>query len=55
MLAEEFSDRIGELVTGTVVRYEKGDVVVKVDKFEGIMPPKQRIPGEEYNKEDRQV
>ncbi len=53
MLAEEFSDRIGELVTGTVVRYEKGDVVVKVDKFEGIMPPKQRIPGEEYNKEDR--
>ncbi len=53
MLAEEFSDRIGELVTGTVVRYEKGDVVVKVEKFEGIVPPKQRIPGEEYNKDDR--
>ena len=53
MLAEEFSDRIGELVTGTVIRYEKGDVVVKVEKFEGIVPPKQRIPGEEYNKDDR--
>ncbi len=53
MLAEEFSDRVGELVTGTVVRYEKGDVVVKVEKFEGIVPPKQRIPGEEYNKDDR--
>lgn len=53
MLAEEFRDRIGELVTGTVVRYEKGDVVVKVEKFEGIVPPKQRIPGEEYNKDDR--
>ena len=53
MLAEEFSGRIGELVTGTVVRYEKGDVVVKVEKFEGIVPPKQRIPGEEYNKDDR--
>ena len=53
MLAEEFRDRVGELVTGTVVRYEKGDVVVKVEKFEGIVPPKQRIPGEEYNKDDR--
>ena len=53
MLAEEFRDRIGEVVTGTVVRYEKGDVVVKVEKYEGIVPPKQRIPGEEYNKEDR--
>ncbi len=53
MLAEEFRDRIGELVTGTVVRYEKGDVVVKVEKYEGIVPLKQRIPGEEYNKEDR--
>ena len=53
MLAEEFSDRVGELVTGTVLRYEKGDVVVKVEKFEGIVPPKQRIPGEEYNKDDR--
>lgn len=53
MLAEEFRDRIGEVVTGTVVRYEKGDVVVKVEKYEGIVPLKQRIPGEEYNKEDR--
>ncbi len=48
MLAEAFSDRAGELVTGTVRRYDKGDVVVEVEKFEGIVPLRQRIPGEEY-------
>ncbi len=48
MLAEAFSDRAGELVTGTVRRYDKGDVVVEVEKFEGLVPLRQRIPGEEY-------
>ena len=48
MLADAFKDRIGELVTGTVRRYDKGDVIVEVDKFEGIVPLRQRIPGEDY-------
>lgn len=53
MLAEAFKDREGEVVTGTVRRYEKGDVIVEVEKFEGIVPNRQRIPGEEYNQGDR--
>lgn len=52
MLAEEFKDRIGEVVTGTVKRYDKGDVIVDVEKYEGIVPGRQRIPGEEYNAGD---
>ncbi|MBR5894218.1 MAG: transcription termination factor NusA [Akkermansia sp.] len=48
MLADAFKDRVGELVTGTVRRYDKGDVIVEVDKFEGIVPLRQRIPGEDY-------
>lgn len=53
MLAEAFHDRVGELVTGTVKRYDKGDVIVEVEKFEGIVPLRQRIPGEEYTSGDR--
>jgi N utilization substance protein A len=53
MLADAFKDRIGELVTGTVRRYDKGDVIVEVDKFEGIVPLRQRIPGEEYTAGDQ--
>ena len=53
MLAEAFRDRAGELVTGTVKRYDKGDVIVEVEKFEGIVPLRQRIPGEEYAPGDK--
>lgn len=53
MLADAFKDRIGELVTGTVRRYDKGDVIVEVDKFEGLVPLRQRIPGEDYNPGDK--
>lgn len=53
MLADAFRDRCGEVVTGTVKRYDKGDVIVEVEKFEGIVPLRQRIPGEEYTSGDR--
>ncbi len=53
MLADAFRDRGGEVVTGTVKRYDKGDVIVEVEKFEGIVPLRQRIPGEEYISGDK--
>ena len=53
MLAEAFRDRAGEVVTGTVKRYDKGDVIVEVEKFEGLVPLRQRIPGEEYSSGDK--
>ena len=53
MLADAFQDRIGEVVTGTVRRYDKGDVIVEVEKFEGLVPLRQRIPGEEYTPGDK--
>ncbi len=53
MLADAFKDRVGEVVTGTVKRYDKGDVIVEVERFEGILPSRQRIPGEEYNTGDK--
>ena len=53
MLAEAFRDRAGEVITGTVKRYDKGDVIVEVEKFEGLVPLRQRIPGEEYNNGDK--
>ncbi len=53
MLADAFRDRAGEVVTGTVKRYDKGDVIVEVEKFEGLVPLRQRIPGEEYISGDK--
>ncbi len=53
MLADAFRDRIGELVTGTVRRFDKGDVIVDIEKFEAIVPLRQRIPNEDYNQGDQ--
>lgn len=53
MLFDEFKDRAGDLVTGTVRRFEKGDVYIDLGKFEGLMPSRERVPTEEYSINDR--
>ncbi|MDX2016028.1 MAG: transcription termination factor NusA [Planctomycetota bacterium] len=50
---EEFSKRVGEIVTGTAQRYEGGSLVVTVDRTEGFMPRSEQIPGEQFNPGDR--
>ncbi len=53
MMYEEFKDRAGDIVTGTVRRFEKGDVMVDLGKFEGRMPSRERVMTEDYNIGDR--
>lgn len=45
---EEFKDRAGEMVTGSVVRFDRSDVIVELDHAEAVMPSKERVPTEEY-------
>lgn len=53
MIYEEFKDRAGEIVSGTVRRFEKSDVIVDLGKFEGTMPSRERVVTEEYSIGDR--
>jgi N utilization substance protein A len=53
MIFSEFKDRAGGIVTGTVRRFDRSDVVVDLGKFEAIMPSRERVPTEEYNPGDR--
>jgi N utilization substance protein A len=53
MIYEEFKDRAGDVVSGTVRRFERNDVMIDLGKFEGIMPNRERVQGEEYNIGDR--
>lgn len=50
---EEYRDRAGDIVSGTVNRFERGDVWVDLGRFEGIIPSRERVPTEEYNVGDR--
>jgi N utilization substance protein A len=48
MIFDEFKDRVGDIVNGTVRRFEKSDVVLDLGKFEAILPNRERVPTEEY-------
>jgi N utilization substance protein A len=53
IIFEEFKKREGEVVSGTVRRYERGNVVVDLGKTEAILPPREQIPLETYRPGDR--
>lgn len=53
MIYDEFKDRAGEIVSGTVRRFERSDVIVDLGKFEAMMPNRERVQTEDYNIGDR--
>ncbi len=51
---EIYKDRAGEIVTGSVRRFERSTVVIDLDNgAEGVMPSKERVPTEEYEVGER--
>ena len=52
-LFDEFEDQRGDLVTGTVQRFEGGAVIVNLGKTDAILPRGEQIPGESYHPNER--
>ncbi len=50
---EEYKDRVGEIVSGSVKRVEYGNTIVDLGRGEGIMRRDQSIPREAFNVGDR--
>lgn len=48
LIYTEFKDRTGDIVSGTVRRFERSDVTVDLGKFEALLPNRERVPTEEY-------
>ena len=49
----EYIDRVGELLNGTVKRVERGDLVVDLGATEGVIPRREQVRLEHYNPGDR--
>ena len=45
---DDFKDTVGDIVTGTVRRRERGDLLIDLGKAEAILPARERIAGEDY-------
>jgi N utilization substance protein A len=50
---EEYNQRIGEVVTGTIKRFETGDIVAEIGRVEASLPRKEQSRAENYNVGDR--
>ncbi len=49
----EYSDRIGETVSGNVKRFENGDIVVEAARVEALLPRREQSRAENYTPGDR--
>jgi len=53
LIADEYSGRVGELLTGQVKRFDRGDMVVDLGRTEGVIPRREQSRAEHYNPGDR--
>ena len=49
----EFIDRVGEVVNGTVKRFERGDIVVDLGRTEAVVPRGEQARHERYSQGER--
>ncbi|MBI5468376.1 MAG: transcription termination/antitermination protein NusA [Deltaproteobacteria bacterium] len=49
----EYSSKKGEIITGIVQRFEKGDIVVDLGRAEAVLPKKEQVRREGYRQGER--
>ena len=49
----EYGARVGEIISGTVQRMERGNIYVDLGRATGILPYEEQIPGERYRQGER--
>jgi N utilization substance protein A len=53
LVYSEFHDRIGDIVSGEVRGFDRSDVLVDLGRFEALLPNRERVPTEEYQRGER--
>lgn len=48
LIFSEFKDRVGDIISGVVRRFERSDVTIDLGKYEALLPNRERVPTEEY-------
>jgi transcription termination/antitermination protein NusA len=49
----EYNERVGEVVNGTVKRFENGDIIIEIGRIEAVLPRKEQSRAESYTPADR--
>jgi N utilization substance protein A len=48
IIYDEFSNRVGDLITGIIQRYEQRNIFIDLGRIEGILPANEQMPNERY-------
>ncbi len=52
VVLDDFQGKIGEIVNGTILKTDRDNIVINIGKTEAILPKKEMIPGEFFNRND---
>ena len=50
---EQYIDKVGELINGTVKRFERGDIIVDLGTMEALLPKSEQVRSENWNQGER--
>jgi transcription termination/antitermination protein NusA len=50
---DEYKDRVGDIVSGSVRQFMRSDIVIDLGRAEALLPANERVPTEEYQIGDR--
>jgi N utilization substance protein A len=53
VIYDDYHNRVGGIVSGTVHRFVKGDIIIDLGKTEAVLPRKEQIPRERYRQGER--
>jgi len=53
VIYDEFQSKLGDIISGSVHRFERGDIIVDLGKTEAILPRSQQCHKESYRQGDR--
>ncbi len=52
-ILDEYSKRVGTLVSGMIIRFDGPNAIVDIGKAEGVMPPQEQVRSERYSVNQR--
>ena len=50
---QDFKDRKGEIIAGSVHRFNRGNIIINLGRTEAVIPPSEQVPRETYHQGDR--
>ena len=51
-ILDDFQSKLGEIVNGTILKTDRDNIIINIGKTEAILPKKEMIPGEFFNRND---